>query len=99
VRTSAITGQGVSELREEILKKIGGGQHESAMLTNIRQQKLVQDALAGLAAASKAVESNTPHEMLLLDLYSALSALDEITGATTNDDILNVIFGKFCIGK
>ncbi|PYV59464.1 MAG: tRNA uridine-5-carboxymethylaminomethyl(34) synthesis GTPase MnmE [Acidobacteria bacterium] len=99
VRTSAITGHGISELREEILKKIGGRQHESAMLTNVRQQKLVQDSLAGLAAAIKAGENDTPHEMLLLDLYSALHALDEITGATTNDDILNVIFGKFCIGK
>ena len=99
VRTSAITGEGIAELREEILKKIGGSQHESAMLTNVRQQKLVQDALAGLTAARKAVEADTPHEMVLLDLYAALHALDGITGATTNDDILNVIFGKFCIGK
>jgi len=52
-----------------------------------------------LPDAIKAGENDTPHEMLLLDLYSALHALDEITGATTNDDILNVIFGKFCIGK
>jgi len=99
VRTSAITGEGISELRQEILKKIGAGQQESAMLTNVRQQKLVQDSLAGLAAARKAVETDTPHEMVLLDFYSALHALDEITGATTKDDILDVIFGKFCIGK
>jgi tRNA modification GTPase len=37
--------------------------------------------------------------MLLLDLYSALRPLDEITGATTTDDILNLIFSTFCIGK
>jgi tRNA modification GTPase len=37
--------------------------------------------------------------MLLLDLYSALRALDELTGATTADDIMNLIFGTFCIGK
>jgi tRNA modification GTPase len=37
--------------------------------------------------------------MLLLDLYSALRALDDITGATTADDILNLIFSSFCIGK
>ena len=40
-----------------------------------------------------------PQEMLLLDLYSALQALDGITGATTADDILNHIFSTFCIGK
>ncbi len=39
-----------------------------------------------------------PHE-ILLDLYGSLRALDEIMGATTADDILNVIFGSFCIGK
>ena len=37
--------------------------------------------------------------MVLLDLYSALRPLDEITGATTADDILNLIFSTFCIGK
>jgi tRNA modification GTPase len=37
--------------------------------------------------------------MLLLDLYAALRPLDEITGATTTGDILNLIFGTFCIGK
>jgi tRNA modification GTPase len=37
--------------------------------------------------------------MILLDLYNALRPLDEITGATTADDILNLIFSSFCIGK
>jgi tRNA modification GTPase len=37
--------------------------------------------------------------MLLLDLYGVLRPLDEITGATTTDDILNLIFSTFCIGK
>jgi tRNA modification GTPase len=37
--------------------------------------------------------------MILMDLYNALRSLDEITGATTADDILNLIFSTFCIGK
>jgi tRNA modification GTPase len=37
--------------------------------------------------------------MLLLDLYEALRSLDSLTGATTSDDILHLIFSKFCIGK
>ena len=49
--------------------------------------------------ASEAVRNRIPHEMLLLDCYSALHALDEMTGATTADDILNRIFSMFCIGK
>jgi tRNA modification GTPase len=37
--------------------------------------------------------------MLLLDLYESLSALDALTGATTSEDILHLIFSTFCIGK
>jgi tRNA modification GTPase len=102
VRTSAVTGSGVPDLRAEILRHIGGkrgGHAESGFLTNARHQQLVRDSLAGLAAAKAAVGNKIPHEMLLMDLYNALRALDEITGATTNDDILNLIFSTFCIGK
>jgi tRNA modification GTPase len=102
VRTSALTGEGIPELRGEILRHVGGdagGQAESGFLTNVRHQKLVRDSLAALAAAERAAREELPHEMLLLDLYSALRPLDEITGATTADDILNLIFGSFCIGK
>jgi tRNA modification GTPase len=59
----------------------------------------VQESLAALAAASSAVTNKVPHEMLLLDLYNALRPLDAVTGATTTDDILNLIFSTFCIGK
>jgi tRNA modification GTPase len=72
---------------------------ESGFLTNVRHQGLVRDSLAALAAAATAVGNRIPHEMLLLDLYHALRPLDEMTGATTNDDILNLIFSTFCIGK
>ncbi|MDT8071188.1 MAG: tRNA uridine-5-carboxymethylaminomethyl(34) synthesis GTPase MnmE [Terriglobia bacterium] len=101
VCTSATSGEGIPRLRELILQKIGGDgtQIESGFLTNVRQQDLVQKALAGLDAASKAVSAKTPHEMILLDLYNTLRPLDEITGATTADDILNRIFSTFCIGK
>lgn len=37
--------------------------------------------------------------MILLDLYATLQSLDTLTGATTTDDILHLIFSKFCIGK
>ncbi len=102
VRTSAITGAGIPELRQEILRHVGGdagAQAEAGFLTNLRHQNLVHESLAGLAAATTAVDNRIPHEMLLLDLYNALRPLDEITGATTTDDILNLIFSTFCIGK
>ena len=102
VKTSALTGDGIPELRAGILQQVGGEagpQIESGFLTNVRHQKLVSDSLAALDTARNAVAARVPHEMMLLDLYSALRPLDEITGATTTDDILNLIFGSFCIGK
>jgi tRNA modification GTPase len=102
VFTSAVTGEGIAELRAEILRYIGGEagtQTESGFLTNVRHQGLINDSLAALDAAKNAVAGKVPHEMLLLDLYNALRPLDAITGATTTDDILNLIFSTFCVGK
>lgn len=102
VRTSALTGEGIEGLRAEILQHVAGdtsAQHESGFLTNVRHHGLVREGIAGLDAAYHAAEQNIPHEMILLDLYAALRALDAITGATTTDDILNLIFSSFCIGK
>jgi len=102
VQVSALTGEGIPELRAEILRQVGGeleGKGETGFLTTTRHEGLVRDSLAGLDAGVVAVYGKVPHEMLLLDLYNALRPLDEITGATTNDDILNLIFSRFCIGK
>jgi len=101
VFTSALTGEGLAELRGEILKRIGGDDsvQDAGFLTNVRHSGLINDSLAALGAAQTAVTNKVPHEMLLLDLYNALRPLDAITGATTTDDILNLIFSTFCIGK
>jgi tRNA modification GTPase len=102
VRTSALTGDGIGELRALILRHAGGDQapqQELGFLTNLRHATLVRASLKALADAVQAVATRLPHEMLLLDLYSTLRPLDEITGATTADDILNLIFSSFCIGK
>ena len=101
-RTSALTGEGMDGLRQEILHQVAGGaggEQETGFLTNIRHQRLVEESLHSLAAARHAVESKIPHEMVMLDLYGALRPLDAITGETTTDDILNLIFSSFCIGK
>ena len=101
VSTSALTGQGIPELREMLtaLVRNPSGESESGMLTSLRHFEAVSGALDALRAARDAVAAKTPHEMLLLDLYSALRYLDGLTGETTADDILNRIFSSFCIGK
>jgi tRNA modification GTPase len=100
--TSAVSGQGIDQLRAEILKAVSGGmvgEQETGFLTNIRHQRLVEESLGGLANAARAAQEEIPHEMVMIDLYSALRPLDAITGETTPDDILNLIFSSFCIGK
>ena len=61
---------------------------------------LIEDSLRRSMRRPRRLPRRIPHEMLLLDLYNALRPLDAITGATTTtDDILNLIFSTFCIGK
>jgi tRNA modification GTPase len=98
--TSALTGEGIPELRERILAlATGGAASEPGMLTSLRHHQSITTALAALADAAQANANAIPHEMILLDLYRALWALDSLTGQTTSDDILNLIFSTFCIGK
>ncbi len=98
--TSALTGEGLSELRERILSlATGGAAAEPGMLTSLRHQQAIAAALAALADAARANADLIPHEMILLDLYRALGALDSLTGQTTPNDVLNLIFSTFCIGK
>ncbi len=98
--TSALTGDGIAALRDRLVAlATGGAAAEPGMLTNLRQHQAVLAALAGLKDAMDANASGIPHEMILLDLYRALWALDSLTGQTTPDDILNLIFSTFCIGK
>lgn len=101
VRTSALTGGGIQELRDALLEMVRnpGGESEAGMLTSIRHHEAITTALSALTAAKQAARQRIPHEMLLLDIYSALRQLDSLTGETTADDILNHIFSSFCIGK
>jgi tRNA modification GTPase len=98
IPVSALTGQGIDQLRQAILPEAEAANDEG-FITSVRHERLLQEALESLERATVAIESNIPHEMLLLDLYSALGPIDAITGATTADDILNQIFSTFCIGK
>ena len=102
LETSALTGEGIAELRaamERLLRGEGAAAPEAAPLTNLRQHTAVAAAHTAIRAAEAAVEHAVPHEMILLDLYTALRELDALTGATTSDDVLALIFSTFCIGK
>jgi tRNA modification GTPase len=102
VWTSALTGEGLPQLKEKILEIAAPARDlspEGEFITNLRHQQLLQNSLQALAKARQSAEQNLPHEMLLLDLYEALRPLDQITGATYVDDVLEIIFSTFCVGK
>jgi tRNA modification GTPase len=102
VWTSALTGEGIPQLREKILEIAAPARDlgaEGELITSLRHQQLLKDSCLALGKARQAAEQNVPHEMLLLDLYEALRPLDQITGATYVDDVLDIIFSTFCVGK
>jgi tRNA modification GTPase len=102
VWTSALIGEGIPQLKDKILEIAAPARDlgtEGEFITNLRHQQLLKDSLQALAKARQAAEQSLPHEMLLLDLYEALRPLDQITGATYVDDVLDIIFSTFCVGK
>jgi tRNA modification GTPase len=102
VWVSALTGEGIEELRRrvvDLLAPAGRAEADACFITSIRHEQLLREALEAVHHAQTALANSLPHEMLLLDLYAVLAPIDGITGATTADDILNRIFSTFCIGK
>jgi len=101
LRTSAVSGEGMDDLRVAILHAANadGALADSGALNNLRQQEAVTAAIAALDTATTANANSLPHELILVDLHNALRSLDTLTGTTTTDDILARIFSIFCIGK
>ena len=102
VRTSALTAEGIPRLREAILELAVPAHDtgaEGEFITNLRHQQLLKESLAGLTKAQRAASERVHHELLLLDLYDALRPLDALTGATDVEQLLDIIFSTFCVGK
>jgi tRNA modification GTPase len=98
-RVSAKTRQGIDDLRCALFKEYGSHQGQGGLITNLRQEQSICRAIMALEECQKSLNCRMPHEVILLDLYSALKALNALTGETTVEDILDNIFSTFCIGK
>ena len=101
VETSAVKGTGIEELRAAVLRELRAiaPMADTAPLTNLRQHGAIGAAVKAVRAAIAGIEHEVPHEMVLIDLHEALEALDQLTGTTHTEEILGLIFSKFCIGK
>ncbi len=102
VDISAKTGEGMDRLREKLvsLAHISGvSEEDSLQITSLRHRESLVKADKYLSNAELAVESGQNSEIIAFELREGLNSIGEITGEVTSDDILNNIFGKFCIGK
>jgi tRNA modification GTPase len=102
VRTSAKSGQGIEELREALAGSVSSGTIEGFQgveITNDRHRDALQRAHQSLQKSLDTNESGQWKEFIALDVREATSALGEITGEVSSEEILNRIFANFCIGK
>ncbi|HEV2331396.1 MAG TPA: tRNA uridine-5-carboxymethylaminomethyl(34) synthesis GTPase MnmE [Verrucomicrobiae bacterium] len=99
---SCATGQGVESLKDAIKAIVWSGEIQAEMLQvmiNSRHQDALNRARAAALRTAEALRDNAALELVALDLRIAVAAVGEIVGKTTTEDLLDSIFGQFCIGK
>ncbi len=101
VEVSAVTDQGLDDLRAAILASLGLFENSDAglLITDARHYDLLRRALLELESSKQLLHEDVSEELIVVGLHNALRFLGEITGETTTEDILSQIFATFCIGK
>jgi tRNA modification GTPase len=103
VRISSMNGSGIDRLRSTIFHSFVSDQvltsRDHVAITSVRHRDILTRALDGLDRFRSQLASGTSGELLAIDLRDSLAAIGEITGETTPDAILDIIFSSFCIGK
>ncbi len=98
---SAKTREGIENLEKKIVKSIfeGGLGQESVMITRLRHKKALEASLESLKKSFSTLLKKESLEFIALDLKQSLDALRELVGEVYSEDLLDVIFKEFCIGK
>ena len=98
---SALTGQGVEALRALLHRLAMGseGLGESAVLANLRHIDCARQARQALADALEGISAGFPPDTAAADIRRAWHALGQITGSTVDEDVIDLIFSRFCLGK
>jgi tRNA modification GTPase len=102
VYISALTQHGIDRLETAITNLVLGGKvtlADTPLVSNPRHKALLQQALEHTRAAIIAQRDRLSPDLVSIDVREAVEALGQITGETVTEDLLNVIFSKFCIGK
>lgn len=95
-------GSGIEKLTERFKDMFLGGDvaaKESVLISNARHKNMLEKAMEALDRAIATIESGMPEDFISMDLQDALTALGEITGDSVDDEIIDRIFTRFCLGK
>ena len=99
---SAKTTQGIDEFTAWLKNFVYGSEgalSDGVYVQNARHEQLLREALGFLEDAGNAAENMLPYDCIVIDVRNAIDLLGEITGDTVQDEIINQIFSRFCIGK
>lgn len=102
LQISAKYGDGLDQLKDvvhRVVLDVPGNRHTEVMITNIRHKTALERTVAFLYQAREGALNNLPPELMAIDLRDALASLSEIVARTTNEEILEEIFSRFCVGK
>jgi tRNA modification GTPase len=102
IKISCLEKEGIDRLEDKVYNKIWSGKvltSHQLMLNNARHKDAIDRAIASLSSAEGVLRRKLSPEFLSVDVRESINALGEIVGETYTDDILDVIFSKFCIGK
>lgn len=101
MRVSAVTGDGLDTLVAAIIQRLGGRAETGGRLviTRARHHAALLRACDGLTRAAKGLLDGVPAELAAVDVTEATDALGCLVGLTTIEDVLDRLFGAFCIGK
>ena len=99
---SAKTLSGIEEFSAWLKNYVYGSEGtlgDGVYIQNARQERLLREGLQALVDAAQAAENMLPYDCIVIDVRTAIELLGEITGDTVQDEIINEIFSRFCIGK
>lgn len=103
VGISAKHRTGISDLEEAIFQVVTGSTDRwdpgSACVPNLRHEAALKRALAATVLVTEGLTQQLTPDLLAIELQTALDHLGDIVGETTTDDVLDMIFAQFCIGK
>ena len=102
ISISAKNHTGIQELEDTIKEMFFHGEvslNDEVYITNIRQKTSLQEALDSLHLVMQSIEDGMPEDFYSIDLMNAYEELGRIIGEAVEDDLVNEIFSKFCMGK